>query len=224
MCFPSCRPSPVGLLRTMRGNQSRHQPPYEQSFSSVKDSGGFAARKSSPRLKGFDYTGSYAYLITMNTAGRLPRFTSPTLVGSCLGSLGELAERHRFEVFAYCFMPDHLHLVLQGTAENSRLERFTQQFKQITSYRFKQQAGSILWHRSYHDRVLRHDEALPDVANYIWHNPVRARLVDRREDYPFSGPPQRILDRPEGLSLRRSPERILDRPEGLSLRQSSGSV
>ena len=203
----------------MRENQSasRDQLPYGQSFSSVKNSGGFAARKSSPRLKGFDYTGTYAYLITMNAADRLPHFTSPALVDSCLGRLSDLAERHSFEVFAYCFMPDHLHLLLQGTSENSRLDRFMRQFKQITSYHFQQQAGSGLWHRSYHDRVLRHEEALSDVANYIWHNPVRAGLANSREDYPFSGPPERILDRPEGLSLRQS-------AGSLSLRQSAGSL
>ncbi len=200
----------------MREHQSPY--PYGQSFSSVRDSGSFAARKSSPRLKGFDYTGAYGYLITRNTADRQKRFTSPALVDSCLGRLSDLTERHSFEVFAYCFMPDHLHLLLQGTSENSRLDRFMQQFKQITSYHFKQQAGASLWHRSYHDRVLRHEEALSDVANYIWHNPVRAGLMHSREDYPFSGPRERILDRPEGLSLRASAdERIVDRPEGLSL-------
>ncbi len=175
--------------------------PYGQSFSSVNKGAPFVARKSPPRLKGFDYTGPYAYLITMNTADHVPRFTNSDLVNACRGRLSELAARHSFEVVAYCFMPDHLHLLLQGTALTSRLDRFMQQFKQITSYHFKQQVGAPLWHRSYHDRVLRREEAMSGVADYIWHNPVRAGLVRSLEDYPFSGPPERIIDRPEGLSL-----------------------
>ncbi len=219
MSSPSSPPWPGAPPRAMRENDSPHQSPYGQSFSSVKSNGGFAARKSSPRLRGFDYTGTHAYLITMNTANRLPHFSSAGLVESCLSRLSELAQRHSFDVFAYCFMPDHIHLLLQGTSESSRLDRFMQQFKQVTSYHFKRQAGSGLWHRSYHDRVLRQEEALPDVANYIWHNPVRAGLVDTRERYPFSGPAERLLDRP---SLRQSADgaALFDRPEGLSLRGS----
>jgi putative transposase len=112
-----------------------------------------------------------------------------------------VAEETNFEILAYCFMPDHIHLLVQGTAESSRLDRFMQRFKQLTGYHYKQRAGRQLWRRSYHDRVLRRDEDVHSAADYIWHNPVRAGLAASREEYLFSGP-GRFLDRAEALSLR----------------------
>jgi len=47
---------------------------------------------------------------------------------------------------AACFMPDHVHLLIQGE-----------------------------------------DEATLSIARYIFENPLRARLVDKVEDYPFVG-------------------------------------
>jgi putative transposase len=107
-------------------------------------------------------------------------------------TLHEKAAGHGFEVLAYCFMPNHVHLLVVGLIETSRLQPFVQQFKQITGFAFKQEHGAPLWHRSYHDRVLRRDEDLPAVAAYIWGNPVRAGLVESVEEYPYSGPTERL--------------------------------
>jgi REP-associated tyrosine transposase len=100
-------------------------------------------------------------------------------------------------VLAYCFMPHHVHLLVVGLPESSRLESLIKGLKQITGFAFKQEHGAPLWHRSYHDRmlrrVLRKDEDLYTAAAYIWGNPVRAGLVERAEDYPYSGPAERLL-------------------------------
>ena len=95
--------------------------------------------------------------------------------------------KHRFDVHAYCFMPDHLHLLLSGEAGGS-LREFVRQFKQISSFEHKHRDGTELWQISYYDRVLRRDEDLYSVARYIWGNPVTAGIVTDPRDYAFSGP------------------------------------
>lgn len=90
-------------------------------------------------------------------------------------------------------MPNHVHLLIQGLTESSRLKPFMKQFKQITGFAFKQENRVSLWHRSYHDHVARKAEDLRSVTAYIWANPVRAGLVESAEDYPYSGPPERLL-------------------------------
>ena len=190
---------------------------YGQSFSSVR--GGPAParrpappnntpllprglkqpRRSSPRLESFDYTGPYAYSITINAEGGRPHFRDARFVRFCIGTLHERAAVHAFEVLAYCFMPNHVHLLVVGLTEFSRLQPFMQQFKQITGFAFKQEHGAPLWHRSYYDRVLRKDEDLQTVAAYIWANPVRIGLVQTAEDYPYSGPAERLLGEAERL-------------------------
>jgi hypothetical protein len=47
--------------------------------------------------------------------------------------------------------------------------------------------GRGLWQAGYYDRILRHDEDSLTVVRYILENPVRAGLVSRFSDYPYSG-------------------------------------
>ena len=147
----------------------------------------YTPRRSSPRLSTFSYQGPYAYMVTLNTHRRARSFRRKDLVLLCQEEPVKAAERHRFVILAYCFMPDHLHLLLQGTQE-SRLIPFVQRFKQTTGYRFKERTGRMLWQRSFYDHVLRGEEDIGDVAEYIWSNPVRAGLVADRDDYPHWGP------------------------------------
>jgi len=90
-------------------------------------------------------------------------------------------------------MPNHVHLLVLGLTESSRLKPFMQKFKQVTGYAFTQEHAIPLWHRSYHDRVLRREESIESVATYIWTNPVRAGLAENAEDDPYSGPAERRL-------------------------------
>ncbi|MCH8901264.1 MAG: pyridoxal-phosphate dependent enzyme, partial [Chloroflexi bacterium] len=163
-------------------------------------------RRSSPRLPTFDYTGPHAYSLTLNTAASHRAFVHGAAVHECLDDLNKACTRHEFVVRAYCFMPNHLHLLVEGSKASS-LILFMKYFKQLSSHRYKQRTGRALWHRSYYDHVLRHEDDLYVAAEYIWNNPVRASLVQDHKSYPFSGPRELLAqdgspDRPEGLSLR----------------------
>ena len=126
-------------------------------------------------------------MVTLNTHRRAPAFRSQSLVGECEEEFARAAQRSGFTILAYCFMPDHLHVLLQGT-QDSRLIPFVQRFKQATGYRFKERTGTTLWQRSFYDHVLRGEEDMEQVAEYIWNNPVRAGLVQDRDSCPFWGP------------------------------------
>jgi REP element-mobilizing transposase RayT len=95
--------------------------------------------------------------------------------------------RYDFDTLAFCFMPDHLHLLLAGQ-DGSSLQNFIHHFKQVSGYRFKREHGSSLWQISYYDHVVRRDEDVEQIAAYIWDNPVRAGLVEDRLEHAFSGP------------------------------------
>ena len=143
--------------------------------------------RQSPRIKDFTYVGSFVYNLTFVTRAREPRFESTTLVNLCLGSLKDASSKYGFRALAFCFMPDYLHLLVAGENESS-LGDFARLFKQLTGYRFKRDYGAYLWQISYYDHVVRREEQVDSIANYIWDNPVRAGLVMNRLDYPFSGP------------------------------------
>jgi len=218
-----------------RGGESKLFRTDRPSGLSAADAGpSWPKRRSSPRMSSFDYIGPFAYSVTISTRRDHRAFVDSDTVSLCLTALADACTRHGFEILAYCFMPDHLHLLLQGS-EGSSLIEFMKRFKQLSSFRYKQRTGEGLWHRSFHDRVLRSEDELERTALYIWDNPVAAGLADDLAAYPHSGPRELMMDRPEGLSVRRGEEqpiadgssrpslrrspvpRMADRPEGLSV-------
>jgi REP element-mobilizing transposase RayT len=44
-----------------------------------------------------------------------------------------------------------------------------------------------LWQRRFFDRILRREESIERVAEYIIHNPVRKGFVETWVEYPWSG-------------------------------------
>jgi putative transposase len=90
-------------------------------------------------------------------------------------------------VIAYCFMPDHVHLLVEGCSDGADAIAFVHQAKQRSGYAFGRRGSDPLWQPSYYDRVLRHDDATIAVTRYIVENPVRGGLVVAPADYPFSG-------------------------------------
>lgn len=143
-------------------------------------------KRKRTRVKYFDYLGACAYFITICTFDKQLYFKDGEVVSAVLDYLKREADRFRFLIYAYCFMPDHLHLLLIGD-EGSDLIRFIKIFKQKTGYYFKQQFNKMLWHKSFFDHVLRKKEKIIDIAAYIFDNPVRKKLVDDFRKYPYLG-------------------------------------
>src|SRR6185503_12001212 len=104
-----------------------------------------------------------------------------------LSQIQRATSEERFALIAYCFMPDHVHLLVEGQVDDSDALRLIRAAKQYSGFYFKQRFGQQLWQRYGFERTLRDDEATLSVARYILENPVRARLVRNPEDYPFSG-------------------------------------
>jgi putative transposase len=138
-------------------------------------------------LKDFDYTGYYRYFITICTLEKQAIFVNKSVVDPIIDFLKRLSNDYNFIVWAYCFMPDHLHLLLEGTDSSSNLKKFIAMFKQKTAFWYKQNYRARLWQINYYEHVLRRKEDTKEIAYYIFTNPVRAKLVDDYRDYPYSG-------------------------------------
>jgi len=85
-------------------------------------------------------------------------------------------------------MPDHVHLAVEGVSDRSDLRRCVKVAKQRVAFVFRTRfAIPLTWQHGYYEHVVRSDENTNTVVRYILDNPVRARLVAKAEDYPFSG-------------------------------------
>lgn len=139
------------------------------------------------RLAVENYRGKKVYFVTIATANRKPVFVSDKMVADHLKVLASVSQKWAFDLMAYCYMPDHLHLLAAGTAQTSDLTSLIRDYKQATGYQYKQQSGYPLWQKSFYDHILRRDEGIFAVARYILYNPVRKQMVERPADHPYSG-------------------------------------
>jgi len=139
------------------------------------------------RLRHFDYVGEYRYLFTLCTEDRRRVFLDPAVVEPTLLDFVRSAEAEQIAMAAYCFMPDHLHVLAIGLTEASDARRFVGSAKQRSGYRHARDQQQKLWQRSAWDRVLRSDEDTQTVLRYVLMNPVRAGLVGEPLEYPHSG-------------------------------------
>jgi putative transposase len=98
-----------------------------------------------------------------------------------------VAGREGFAILAYCFMPDHVHLLIEGLRDDSDARKFIIKSKQCSAHAYAQAFGARLWQPFGYEHVLRDDETVQVVARYILENPVRAGLAKTVLDYSFLG-------------------------------------
>ncbi len=132
------------------------------------------------------YVQQRAYSVTICTFNRQRHFLTSSHVEFCLNHL-KSACKQSWEIYAYCFMADHLHLLMAPTNEDQNLIKTIATFKQLTGFHFKKTTGTPLWQKGYYDHILRNEESIKDVAAYILLNPQRAGLVDDWRNYPYLG-------------------------------------
>jgi putative transposase len=143
---------------------------------------------SSPgHLSSFNYVGLHRYSLTFCTDQRRDLFTREDAVTLVLSQILRAADEQDFLIVAYCFMPDHLHLLIEGDTESSDCRRFIARAKQYAGFYYAKTFGDRLWQRYGFEHVLRDDEITKVVARYILENPVRAGLVRSVEEYPYVG-------------------------------------
>ena len=96
----------------------------------------------------------------------------------------DISTIQQISIYAWCIMPDHVHLLIQGT----KIINFIRVFKgKLTPFARTIDPKRRLWQRSFFDHALRSDESLHKVAAYIWENPVRKDIVKEPLEYQWSG-------------------------------------
>lgn len=142
--------------------------------------------------------------LTAVAKDRLPVFRTDALKAIVCAALGEARLSAGVCLFAYVIMPDHLHILTDGTRKPSDVLRF---IKGITSHRVigflkeHEYASSLeklrherlsrqhkysLWQHHSNVMLLTSEGAFMQRVHYTHQNPVRAGLVERPEDYHWS--------------------------------------
>lgn len=118
------------------------------------------------------------YLVTAVTLNRQPIFASFDAARTLIGALRTSQTSGQAQTLAFVVMPDHLHWLLSLDA-GADLTAVVQTVKSVSAHRL----GGKIWQRGFHDRAIRWEEDLPEVARYVVANPLRAGLVQRTGAY-----------------------------------------
>jgi len=104
-----------------------------------------------------------------------------------LERLGRYRKRFGVTVYAYCLMPNHVHLLVE--TGSSPLSRFMQGLQQSYTQYFnrKRRKTGHLFQGRYQAIVCDKDQYLLPLIRYIHHNPVRAKIVRKVDEYRYSG-------------------------------------
>ena len=140
-----------------------------------------------PHRPDLPYTGQHAYFLTFCTHRRSRVFVDAEIVDCVLTQILRAADRRRFDITAYVFMPNHLHLIIAGRDIQADCLAFVKEAKQFSGYHFRQTFGRRLWQRYGFERVLRDDMEVAMTTAYIISNPVRAGLATGPSAYPYLG-------------------------------------
>lgn len=93
----------------------------------------------------------------------------------------------RYVLDAYVIMPDHVHLLLRPNSSWT-LSKIMQGIKGFTAREINKsmnRKGSF-WQDESFDHLIRNEADWEDKFHYIHDNPVKANLVEKALDYPFS--------------------------------------
>lgn len=131
--------------------------------------------------------GRQRYFLTFCCSQRQRHFADAQNVEHVCQEILRTAAAGEVAILAYCFMPDHLHLLAEGLTETADLARFVKLAKQRTAYAFRRTHDAILWQGSWHDHIIRPSEDLKAALRYLLENPLRAGLARTVADYPHIG-------------------------------------
>jgi putative transposase len=103
------------------------------------------------------------------------------------------SRRHPVEVFAYCLMPNHFHLVVRPRERDS-LARWIHWLltTHTQAYRRSYETAGHLWQGRYKAFPIQEDQHLLTVIRYVERNALRAGLVSRAEDWQWGSLAERL--------------------------------
>ena len=138
-----------------------------------------------PRLPQEIYREGHVFFTTLCTHERYRWFERyPELTRQAVATLQATGHERGAVIYAWSFLPDHVHLL----AQDDDLLQFVRVFKgQLTPLARTFETDRRLWQVSFYDHALRKEDSLRRIAGYIWDNPVRAGLVEDPLTYPWSG-------------------------------------
>ncbi|PTS76210.1 transposase [Sphingomonas sp. HMWF008] len=128
----------------------------------------------------------YPYHVTQRGNRRQQTFFEDADYALYRDLLGEAADRAGAEIWCYCFMPNHVHVIVVPSDEDGLRRTFADAHRRYTGFiNARHRWTGHLWQGRF-GAVVMDETHLAHAMRYVSLNPVRARLTARPEDWPWS--------------------------------------
>ena len=113
-----------------------------------------------------------------------------------LSTLREFKSVYDIKVYAYCLMTNHVHLVVEPSAEVAALPKLMKRLagRQTRYVNRRESRSGTLWEGRYKSSPIQTEAYLLACCRYVELNPVRARMVSYPENYRWSSYSERNGD------------------------------
>ena len=136
--------------------------------------------------------------------------------------ISEVIESCSAQVHAYCYMPNHIHALIQvdDTPLSKIMLLVASQYARRVQARLE--TTGHFFERRYHAVLVDTDAYLITLLRYIHHNPVRARLAETPDDYCWSSHHAYLGTRAEPWLTTEFALRMLDSDRGRAIAAYKG--
>lgn len=143
-------------------------------------------------------------------------FAEPEDYRHYLNTIQRYKKKYRFQLFAYCLMTNHVHLLIK-TSESGSISRIMQSITvaHTRRYNFKYRRCGHVWQGRFHSPIVSEDGHMLTVMQYIEQNPLRARMVRDVVDYHWSS---------YGLNVRIRESVLIDRNDNKVFENLGGNL
>lgn len=139
------------------------------------------------------------YHVTQRGNRRQPTFFEESDYALYRDLLAQSAKRAGAAVWAYCLMPNHVHVIVVPADEDGLRRTFADTHRRYTGYiNARHRWTGHLWQGRF--GAVAMDEAhLAAAVRYVALNPVRARLVERAADWRWSSVAAHLAETDDAL-------------------------
>lgn len=137
-----------------------------------------------------DYKG-HVYHVYNRGVGKQRIFTGDKNYLFLISRMKDLVATHQVSILAYCLMPNHYHFLLRSDKDRE-ISRFVRNLFNGYAQAYNRQEGrsGTLFESRAKSKRIESDSQLLQVIRYIHLNPLKAKLVQRAEDWPYSNLPE----------------------------------
>jgi len=131
--------------------------------------------------------GSYVYHVLNRGNGRANVFHKDEDFAAFVGLMREAHERVPMRLVGYCLMANHFHLMLwpQGDGDLSRWMQWLMT-SHVRRYHRHYKGSGHVWQGRFKAFPVQDDDHFLTALRYIERNPLRAKLVQRSQDWEWS--------------------------------------